>query len=133
METNQRYKYCKGWGRAMSPNVINVYCEACEETQLFDKVRDFFRSYEVNEYDVAEHFGISVRIVKQWIKEGRIEYKERGTRSIGGSYCSHCGTKVSFGTLCSKCLKLLNGEGIQGFSAAPKEEEGRMRFMDKDK
>lgn len=133
METNQHYKYCKGCGRMLSPNYPEDYCGACQETQLFDKVRDFVRTYDVNEYDVAEHFGISVRMVKQWIKEGRIEYKEQGKKSIGGSYCSHCGAKVSFGTLCTKCLKLLNGEKMQGFSMAPKEDVGRMRFIDKEK
>lgn len=71
------YKYCKICKRILPVSYKEDFCSECEERMLFDKVRDFVRKNEVNEYQVAEHFGISVRQVKQWIKEGRMEYKER--------------------------------------------------------
>ena len=99
---------------------------------FFDKVREFVRNNDVNEYQVAEYFDIPVRMVKQWIKEGRIEYKEKDKAGIMSNYCSRCGQPVSFGTLCPQCLRLLNGEKARmiGFSKPEEGEEGEMRFLD---
>ena len=83
-------------------------CSVCETQLIFDDVREYIRSEEVNEYDVAKHFDIPVGMVQQWIKEGRIEYKERGAKTVMSSFCQRCGAKVTFGTLCQKCLKELN-------------------------
>ena len=121
METE--VKYCKMCRKALPPLSDREYCYACEELLLFDKVREFVRNNDVNEYQVAEYFDIPVRMVKQWIKEGRIEYKEKDKAGIMSNYCSRCGQPVSFGTLCPQCLRLLNGEKARmiGFS---KPEEG---------
>ncbi len=128
-----QHNYCEGCGRLMALSYKQAICPTCIEQQLFDKVRDYVRTYEVNEYDVANHFDITVRQVRGWIKEGRMEYKERDEKSaLGGSVCFRCGAKVNFGTLCAKCLKLLNGEGRQGVAKPQPGEEGRMRFVDKE-
>lgn len=128
-EESTQYKYCKGCGMMLPVTYPKDYCPGCEELALFDEVRDYIRSNDVNEYDVAEHFDIPIKQVKDWIKDGRIEYKENGKQSVGASFCLRCGAKVSFGTLCPKCLKLLNGQG-QGFAATPVQDEGKMRFID---
>ena len=130
METE--VKYCKMCRKALPPLSDWEYCYACEELLLFDKVREFVRNNDVNEYQVAEYFDIPVRMVKQWIKEGRIEYKEKDKAGIMSNYCSRCGQPVSFGTLCPQCLRLLNGEKARmiGFSKPEEGEEGEMRFLD---
>ena len=133
METKHLYNYCKGCGRGMSPKYTGELCPLCIEAQLFDEVREFIRSNEVNEYDVAARFNIPVRQVKQWIKEGRIEYKEQSAKRIESMHCSRCGIKLNFGTLCQKCLKELNGEKKQGFMGLPNIEEGRMRFVEMER
>lgn len=130
IEVNRQYKYCKNCGRVLAPSYHGDLCPSCIESELFDKVRDFVRENDVNEYDVATHFSIPVRKVKGWIKEGRIEYKEHGRKTVSALYCSRCGARVTFGTLCSKCLKLLNREDRHGFAAVPKGEEGKIRFVD---
>lgn len=126
------YKYCKLCKRILPVSYKEEFCGDCEERMLFDKVRDFVRKNEVNEYQVAEHFGISVRQVKQWIKEGRMEYKERDQKTLMSSYCIRCGARVSFGSLCTKCLRLLNGEKTGYGVMEHSEEAGRMRFIDND-
>ncbi len=132
-EAQLRENCCKSCGRMLPPAYNREYCPNCEELQLFGAVRDYIRANEVNEYEVAEHFHISVRLVKDWIREGRIEYKEHGEKSIGSAYCSRCGAKISFGTMCTKCIKLLNGENQpRGFAAAPDQEEEKMHFFDRD-
>ena len=127
------YKYCKLCKKALPLSYQKDFCPACEEIRLFDDVREFVRSNDVNEYQVAEYFDIPVRIIKQWIKEGRIEYKERTTGNVMSSYCSRCGVPVNFGSLCPKCLRLLNGEGRGYGKIESSEEAAKMRFLDDEK
>jgi predicted amidophosphoribosyltransferase len=131
-------KGCKRCGRMLPDTYEEEYCPFCRETMLFDKVRDYVRSADVTEYQVASHFNIPVEKVRYWIKEGRIEYKddnvkgEGGPSGITGMYCSRCGAPVTFGTLCTKCLKLLN-ENRKGYSPVQKKKENeRMRFLEKN-
>ena len=74
--------------------------------------------------------------VKGWIKEGRIEYKEMvdGKRSINNHLsCERCGAPVTFGTLCSKCLKLLN-KNMHGYDLHKHQpDDDRMRFLNNNK
>lgn len=118
----------------LPPSFKEDLCSACQEAELFAQVREYVRKYNVNEYQVAEHFNISVQLVKRWIREGRIEYRDQREARIMANYCAHCGAQVSFGSLCPKCLRLLNGED-RGFGFAPNrpdEEEGKMRFLDQE-
>ena len=110
-EDKGAYRYCKNCGRVLSPTYEAELCPTCEENQLFDKVRDYIRKNDVTEMQVAEHFGIPQKKVKAWIKEGRIEYKEDGDkRALVSIRCARCGAKVTFGTLCSRCLKIMKLE-----------------------
>lgn len=128
------HNYCKLCKKALPRSYKEEYCPTCKELRLFDSVREYIRSNDVNEYQVAAHFEIPVRIVKQWIKEGRIEYKEQEKKSIISTHCSRCGAPVTFGTLCTQCLRLMNGEKMQGFGKIErKEEDDKMRFLDSKK
>ena len=132
MEIKREEHCCQSCGRPLPARYEGDCCISCMERQLFEKVRDYIRANDVNEYDVAEHINIPHRKVKGWIKEGRIEYKEQVEKNISAIFCSRCGAKVNFGTLCQKCLKMMNGENREGFAMLTKAEEGKMRFMDND-
>ena len=103
-------RYCKDCGTILLDSYTRDLCSNCEAQRIFDEVRDYIRSQDVNEYDVAKHFDIPVGMVQQWIKEGRIQYKERGEKTIMNAFCQRCGAKVTFGTLCQKCLKEMNDQ-----------------------
>ena len=106
---SDKYKYCEFCGRTLPKHYEGTLCPTCQEAQLFRNVRDYIRANTVNEYEVAEHFHIPLRQIKEWIREGRIEYHEVNTAStISGMHCQRCGAPVSFGTLCPNCLKLMN-------------------------
>lgn len=68
------HKYCEHCGKAISRSSEFAYCADCQENILFHSVRDYIRENNVNEFQVAEHFGIPLRLVKHWMKERRIEY-----------------------------------------------------------
>ena len=97
---SDKYKYCEFCGRTLPKHYEGTLCPTCQEAQLFRNVRDYIRANTVNEYEVAEHFHIPLRQIKEWIREGRIEYHEVNTAStISGMHCQRCGAPVSFGTL----------------------------------
>lgn len=129
------YKYCEYCGAPIRRNSEEPYCAQCRERILFLEVKDFIRANDVNEFQVAAHFGIPLRIVKGWIKEGRIEYKEtpNGKKAINNNLsCERCGSPVTFGTLCPKCLKLLN-KNMHGYDLQKPQDDDRMFFLNNDK
>lgn len=122
-------EFCK---RPLPKAYKEKLCPACKEARLFYDVRDYIRDNDVNEYEVADHFNIPLKQVKSWIREGRIEYKEMGAgNSISGLHCQRCGAPVSFGALCPKCLKILNGN--KGYrSNVISDDNNKMRYLDQD-
>ena len=125
-------RYCKGCGRILVESYTRDFCSTCEASRIFDDVREYIRSSEVNEYDVAKHFDIPVGMVQQWIKEGRIEYKERDQKTIMDTFCQRCGARITFGTLCQKCLKTMNEER-KGYVVHPAMSDGeeKLRYLEK--
>lgn len=120
------YKYCENCRRPLSLTYENNLCPGCIEQQLFHKVKEFIRENDVTEYDVALHFDIPLSRVKRWIREGRIEYKDKRLNTIT-LQCIDCGAPITFGSLCSKCLRKKN---TSGYSAAFTADSSRMRFLD---
>lgn len=126
----ENYKQCALCKCPLPLDYQEEYCPSCVDVKLFQEVKDYIRENDVNEYDVAQHFEIPLKQVKAWIREGRIEYKEKSEASIAGLHCQHCGAPVSFGTLCPKCLKLLNGR--RGYEAKHTHNvDDKMHYLDK--
>lgn len=122
------FKYCERCNRPLPLTYQGSLCPDCINQELFSQVKEYIRANNVNEYDVAEHFHISHHQVKQWIREGRIEYKDQSLNAIKTLYCKKCGAPISFGTLCKKCAK---NAGISGHSTEGVIlQDGHMRFLD---
>lgn len=125
------YKYCEYCGGILPRNSTSDFCKSCQEILLFHEVKEFIRANDVNEFQVAEYFELPLRVVKGWIKEGRIEYKElpSGEKTLNNTLvCEACGAPVTFGSLCRKCLKLLN-RNMQGYGMQTLTSEERMHFL----
>lgn len=125
------YKECEYCKRPLPIHYEKTLCPNCLDAQLFHEVKEFIRSNNVNEYEVAEHFGIPIKQVKAWIREGRIEYRTSESGSSISMHCQRCGAPVSFGTLCPKCLKLLNGSkgvSMQKLNSG----DSKMRYLDNE-
>ena len=82
-------------------------CPRCKEAELFEQVKEYIRSNDVTEWDVAEKFGIQRRKVRNWISQGRIEYQDDGTQHFGKIYerCSVWGNPVLLGAEYPNCAK----------------------------
>lgn len=126
------YKQCEFCNRALPAHYEKKLCPRCLDTQLFREVKDFIRANNVNEYEVAEHFQIPLKQVKEWIREGRIEYQTSDpTNNITSVRCQNCGAPISFGTLCSKCLKQV-GSGKGSIVDNGPSSDSRMHYLDKE-
>jgi len=118
---------CLQCGRTLGKYYDKDVCPLCMEINLFAEVKEFIRSNDVRELDVANHFNIPVSKVRSWVKQGRIEYKTLDGRTVSGVYCQVCGKKLEFGTVCPECRKL---EQLQVVSAEYGEtQKGEMRFL----
>ncbi len=130
-------KVCVNCGRRLVRSSENGLCPMCAEQELFNEVRDYIRANDVKDYDVAQKFGIPLNKVKEWIRQGRIQYKNDPTMKsvIMGNYCQVCGQPTNFGTICPKCMKEKKKENIQGVAIGKPQGDGnkKMRFMDGDK
>ena len=122
----ENYSYCKACKRPLPLSYKDDYCPVCKEQNLFHRVKDFIRENEVNEYQVAAEFNLPVSKVKEWIREGRIEYKKTPERQIT-MHCQACGAPLTFGTLCQKCLKQRHQSGTVVVSHT--EDSGNMRHL----
>jgi rubrerythrin len=126
----ENYKVCDICGKRLPDSYDGDRCPSCKDLMLLHDAKDYIRENDVNEYMVAEHFGIPVRIVKGWIREGHIEYRTTGSTTAISLHCQHCGAPVSFGSVCPACMKRLNGTGKgYGLSGSSSANE-RMRFLE---
>lgn len=101
------YKFCEICRRPLPQTYTDDLCPDCQKEELFRKVKEYIRENDVTEYDVAYEFNISLHQVKQWIREGRIEYKDKRLNAASNTNlkCGICGAPITFGTVCPKCLK----------------------------
>ncbi len=124
------YKYCEDCHQMLPAEYEFDVCPRCTEERLFREVRDFIRKNEVTEYDVAEEFGLPVKRVKSWIREGRIQYQQDGAMQSLGNHCARCGEVVVSGEFCPKCLEYMRrpkGTVVEDLDAF---DESRMRFLE---
>ena len=128
-EEISNYKSCTMCGRALPINYEKDYCPACEDDVLFREIREYIRTHDVTEFELAEVFHIPQSKVRKWIKEGRIEYVT-GENKMMNTRCQRCGVPVSFGTLCPNCLHIMNGgKEVSYISATKKSDSNRMRYL----
>lgn len=127
----ENLKLCPICNITLPENYEDELCPMCQENQLFNEVKEYIRSKDVNEYQVAEHFDIPRSKVKKWIKEGRIEYKEKEQRLVS-VHCSKCGEPIAFGNLCQKCYRE-QFQAKSGYALGnDSSDDSRMRFLEDD-
>lgn len=126
-------KFCQYCGKPLPDTYKQDLCPICYENQLFQQVKEYIRENDVNEFDVASHFHIPLSRVKSWIREGRIEYKENTIQpALRNLHCQKCGAPISFGSLCSNCLKKQNRHGTSYVSPKKSGTSEHMRFLDSE-
>lgn len=122
-------KECSQCKRPLPVSYEFDICPTCKEINLFAEVREFIRNNDVNEFEVAEKFGIPRNMVKSWIRDGRIEYKDgSGDKRLKDCYCIECGTPIFSGTMCGECLRKSHLKEISYVDDKWKRDDGHIRF-----
>lgn len=120
-------KNCTQCGRYLDIRYPSDICPVCQEINLFAEVKDYIRNNDVRETDVADHFNISIHKVREWIREGRIQYKGIDEKNFVPLHCHVCGKPIEFGSICPKCLSNQKLQVV--LNQKQYEEAGRMRFL----
>lgn len=128
---------CKGCGRLFNYMQGPPLCPACvaELENKFQQVKDYLRENpkaQINQ--IAEDNEVSVKQIKQWVREERLTFTEESQITLD---CENCGAPVLTGRFCDRCRLNLQNE-LSGAIKRPKKiepqkpthERERMRFLD---
>ena len=132
---------CKQCGGVMVYKGVGEYrCEECGFLDYDDygKVRLYIEAHRgATAAEVEAAVGVSQRIIRQMLRESRIEVAE-GSRSF--LYCEICGKEIRSGKYCPECetkvhrsleeeQREMHRKDGKGYAKQHGGEEGQRRFM----
>lgn len=127
-------KNCKTCGRLFNYIGGQQLCTNCMRKleEKFQEVKDYLRENPVcGVNEAAEATDVSVKQIKQWIREERLTLTSAGADGI---ICEQCGAPITTGRFCLKC-KASMANKFSGMLVQPKAPEdkkdtkNRMRFL----
>ena len=98
-------KNCKGCGRLFNYMSGPSLCPVCREEmeKKFEQVKAYiYDNPKASMATVAEENEVSMKQIKQWIREERLILSEA---TVDGVTCEHCGVPIRSGKYCDKCKK----------------------------
>lgn len=127
---------CKGCGKLFNFMGGMPMCDNCKKKmeEKFHEVKLYLdENPRATVNQVSEEMEVSVKQIKQWIREERLSLSDATEAGIN---CEHCGVPIRTGRFCDKCKVAMQNS----FSSAitkpkaqqPKSEEkhgNRMRFL----
>lgn len=128
-------KNCKSCKRIFNYLAGEQVCPSCKDKleQLFQKVKKhIIENPNQNINDVAEDTEVTVKQIKQWVRESRLSFSDS---SLVGLECERCGAIIKTGRFCDKCAGGL-ADAMSGMyrveAAAIKKEKAsaKMRFLE---
>ncbi len=130
-------KNCKNCKRLFNYLGGEQICPACkEELEVkFAKVRDYVWDHKnATMEEISEQNEVSVKQIKQWIREERLVFTDDSTMGIE---CENCGAMIKSGRFCDKCKAEMSNnlstliKKPQVEAPVKKKKDGdRMRFLD---
>ena len=115
---------------------MTPFCSKCmkELEEKFDICKKYIKENPgANIQVVSENTGVSVKMIKQWVREERLTFAE-GT--LVGIECEACGANILTGRFCANCRTRLTTDltnsirPAHGKDTPGKSASARMRFLD---
>lgn len=75
-------RICPKCGRKVARSYEGENCPSCDDEALYRKVKEYIRTHDVTELEVADAFGISLTQVRNWINEGYLTYRDSSNDAI---------------------------------------------------
>jgi flagellar operon protein (TIGR03826 family) len=128
---------CRSCGRLFNVLSNERICPACSKKleEKFQEVKEYLNEHSNASVDeVAKENDVSVKQIKQWVREERLTISEG---SLEGIDCEACGKMIRTGRYCEACkAKMANNlmSAIDRPKPAPvhkqdRKESDRMRFL----
>ena len=129
---------CKGCGKLFNYMSGAQLCPECRAKleKKFSSVKDYIGEHpQASISQVAEDMDVSVKQIKQWVKEERLILSEA---SLDGVLCEHCGRPITSGRFCDKCKAAMANNlqsvlnrprPMQQRSGGERDEGDKMRFL----
>lgn len=127
---------CKSCGRLFNYIGGAPICEACRKKleEKFQEVKSYLEQYPNSSVTrVSEAMDVSVKQIRQWIREERLALSVPGADGI---ICEQCGAPIATGRFCEKCkasmVNTLSGALDKPVAPQIKRQErdgNKMRFL----
>ncbi len=101
---------CRNCRRMFTDYTNRRLCPDCAkiEDEAFDKVKEYIRDNpDATITSTAKECDVSENLIRQWLKEERLEYKNA---EMAGLRCEKCGAPITSGRHCQKCRSSLYRE-----------------------
>lgn len=133
---------CRKCGRLFNYIAGFQTCPACRESleQKFQEVKAYVREHKgVGINEVAEACDVDPSMIRQWLREERLELAEDSGIMLA---CEACGALIRCGRYCDKCKNgLVNGfnsvlqgrKPVETTQPSHRSTDARMRFLADDK
>lgn len=128
---------CVRCGKAYEYNGISNYCPICMrfDEENFKMIKEYLYEHpKATVLQVAGDLDISVKMIKRYLREGRLEIIEAENFFLE---CEQCGTSIKTGRYCEKCMKYLDNSIKKITNEAAKHinqrQNEKMRYLDKAK
>lgn len=123
---------CKNCGRLFNSLGNQRLCHACIQA-IEDKFQDVKRYLEEHKNasmdEVSRENDVSVKQIKQWIREERLSFSET---SVEGIECEKCGKMIRTGRFCELCKKSVTDD-LMSMIDKPKSIEPQKSSRDRDR
>lgn len=127
---------CKGCGRLFNVMNNSKLCPQCIQAleDKFQQVKKYLNEHPNSSIDaVSQDNDVSVKQIKQWVREERLAFSEG---SGVGIECEQCGKMILTGRFCDTCRFKISNNLMSALdrpkAAEPKKdtrERDRMRFL----
>lgn len=134
-ELNMELKNCRNCKRLFNYITGEPLCGGCRALleEKFQEVKQFIKDnpgYSINQ--VAEDCEVSIRQIKQWVREERLAFSDD---SLVGLDCERCGKMIHSGRFCNECAGGLKDAFNQMYkterqSVKRNTAAGKMRFLE---
>lgn len=127
---------CRECGRLFNALSDERICPACRNAieEKFQEVKKYLNEHpQTNMDQLANANDVSVKQIKQWVREERLVFSEG---SLDGIECEQCGAMIRTGRFCESCKNSMANNLMSAIDKPktverkkPSKDRDRMRFL----
>ena len=123
---------CRGCGRLFNALSREQLCPECRKKldEKFQQVKEYLREHpNATVDDVARNNEVSVKQIRQWVREERLAFSED---SIEGLDCEVCGRLIKTGRYCDACKSRMTTDLMSAYGKPQQPLSEKRSRIDRD-